>query len=86
MFEFKNNVIYQSDKKIGRYEYVELIPECFENDILEAFTPNHKIRYVVDYTGDDDYCIVFYFQIDNGFLKMYLNSRKGYPLQIKPIN
>lgn len=85
MFEFNNNFIYQFDKKIGQYEYIESIPECFENDIVEAFTPNYKIRYVVDYTGDDDYCSVFYFQFNKRFLKMYLNSKKCYPLQVKPI-
>lgn len=85
MFEFNNNFIYQSDKRIGRYEYVDAIPKCYENDIIEAFTPNHKIRYVVDYTNDDDYCNIFYFKINNQFLKMYLNSKKCYPLQVKPI-
>ena len=85
MFEFKNNFIYQSDKRIGRYEYIETIPECYENDIVEAFTPNHKIRYIIDYTNDDDYCCIFYFEFNNQFLKMYLNSKKCYPLQVKPI-
>ena len=85
MFEFNNNFIYQFDKKIGQYEYIESIPECFENNIVEAFTPNYKIRYVVDYTGDDDNCSVFYFQFNKRFLKMYLNSKKCYPLQVKPI-